>query len=205
MGLSVVVIVVILYFIRDQFEFSEVKRFTYLSIPLFSMFQFFNQMTWTLKNSIIFILIALFSVWIGIFQAKYSKVRVEKIPVSYYVDSTGQEKINYKKVIKVKGGKAYLIGWLSIFTIQLLVQFLISKKMIETSTLIPEIMNDIIEDLFAPYRLFDIEKNKHTWYVWVLYGTSSLSYAISLSYMSPQIKAKLLSNKEKYEYEMDKE
>lgn len=189
-GQDILIFGVIIYFIKEQYNFSDVKKLNFLFIPLFSLFQFLKQMDFSKSSYVLWLgMITLVSLGIGYYQAKHSKVIQEKRITSYFKDANGQEVPIYRKIVQSSGGTHYLIGWLLIFVFQLLMETLLFHKVITVSSSSKEILDEIIKDIFSVYRVYDTEKT--SWYVWALYGISSLSYTYFLGKNSPEFKEKI--------------
>lgn len=198
MGQTLLVIGVIIYFIKEQYSFTDVKKLNFLFIPLFSLFQFFKQMNFNNKLNIVWLgLIALVSLAIGFYQAKHSKVAEEKQIISYFEDVNGNEVPIYKKMVKSYGGTHYLIGWLFICLFQFLIENFLIKQQVTLDGSFKEMLDEIIKDIFGVYRLFDTEKQG--WYVWALYGFSSLSYTYFLGKKYPKFQQKIFVKHPKVE------
>lgn len=191
-GQDILIIGVIIYFIREQYNFSDVKKLNFLFIPLFSLFQFLKQMDFSQSSYVLWLgIITVVSLGIGYYQAKHSRIIQEKRAFSYFDDSEGNEVPIYRKVVKSCGGTHYLIGWLLIFVFQLLMESLLFHKVITVSGSSKEILDEIIKDIFSVYRVYDTQKTG--WYVWALYGISSLSYTYFLGKKSSVFKDKIFT------------
>ncbi|MEG0255078.1 MAG: hypothetical protein RR554_11880 [Vagococcus sp.] len=190
-GQDILIIGVIIYFIKEQYNFSDVRRLNFLFIPLFSLFQFLKQMNFNQGIYVLWLgIITVVSLAIGYYQANHSKVIQEKRVVSYFTDQEGREVPIYRKVVQSSGGTHYLFGWLLIFVFQLLMESFLFHKAITVSGSSKEILDEIIKDIFSVYRVYDTEKT--SWYVWALYGISSLSYTYFLGKKSPEFKEKIV-------------
>lgn len=194
MNQSILIIGIIIYYIKEQYSFSDVKRWTFLFIPLFSLYQFLRELSLGNVNNVLgLVLIALVSCGIGFYQAKYSKVKEENRVVSYFKDNEGQEVPIYKKIVKSYGGTHYLIGWLFICLFQLGIEAFLFNQKVTLSTSFNEILDEIVKDIFSVYRIYDLKRT--SWYVWALYGLSSLSYTYFLSKKSPEFKGKVFKKR----------
>ncbi|MCF7522512.1 hypothetical protein L3X07_02230 [Levilactobacillus brevis] len=56
----VLVVAIMIYFIRDQFEYSPVHRLMFLLVPLFTCYMFMKAFVWTPLNGGILVLLMLF-------------------------------------------------------------------------------------------------------------------------------------------------
>lgn len=151
-------------------------------------------------NGIILLIIIAISIVVGYFQARYSTIREEKIPTYYYKDENAKEKIVYKKVLCIKGGSKYVIGWAIIFAVQIVLQIIITSTRMSSQAILGSFMDELMSDLLFVYRFYDLNETKSTWYVWALYGISSLSYTLFLSHKFPKVR-KTLFGRERLEDE----
>lgn len=204
MGQTIIILAVIIYFIKEQFEFSNVTKLTYFFIPLFSLYQFLTLFSYSNLNIVFLFIILLTSVFVGHFQASHSIVKIENIPIYYYQDTKGNEKEIYKKTVKVKGGRNYLLGWLIIFSIQLILQYLVNHRGLSASEIGHELYEDILKDVLIIFRLADARSKTDAWYIWAMYGTSSLAYTHFLAAKSPSVHAALFRSKEKHPFTIEK-
>lgn len=182
---------ILCYFIWEQFSFGPIKKINYFFLPLFSIVQFCRHFTFSNFNGVILLVIVVASIVVGYFQAKYSTIREEKIPTYYYKDKAAQEKAIYKKQLCIKGGAKYVLGWVIIFALQIVLQVIITSSHISSQAILGSFMDELLSDLLFVYRLYDLNESKSTWYVWALYGVSSLSYTIFLARKFPKVKKKL--------------
>lgn len=185
---TVAILLVLIYFIYTQFTYSDVKRLNYFLIPLFSLFQFFNQVTWTGDHYVEFWVIFIASLIIGFYQAFYTHIREGKKVTSYFVDQ-GHKHAIYTKVVQAKGGYHYLIGWVLALVLQFVIAYLISPHHLTSSSIFIEIFKDALTDLSLAFRIFNSTNN--SWYVWAITGFTSISYTLFLSYFSPSFRKKL--------------
>lgn len=200
---SIILIILIIYFIRQQFNFNKVKKVTYFFLPLLSLYSFITSFSISKRNFIALLIITVSSLFIGYFQSSKSVVRSDSVPVYYFYDDAGKEHEIYKKIVKVKGGRYYLIGWIGIFILQILIQIMITRSKISSGEIIQDFTQDIIEAILDVYQLFGLQKNQGSWYVWALYGISSLSYTYFLTKKSPMVRSKLFASKQKYDYDLE--
>ncbi len=203
MGQSILIIGIIIYFIKEQYSFSEVKKLNFLFIPIFSLYQFLTQMVWSINNTIALVVILVISVGVGLYQARKTRIRVEEKPI-YYMKNDKQEEVPiYKKIVTSVGGSYYLLGWLFIFVAQMLVEVILFHQHLTLEGTTKELFDEIVEDVFSLYRIFNAHKSG--WYVWALYGFSSSSYTLFLSHYSDHFKHKVFGPKEKNPYIVEKE
>lgn len=187
--MAIIVFVLLVYFIRDQFEYSKITRLKYYFIPLFSLFQVFGVFTVTPINLLVIGICLIVGMVVGHFQAKYSSVKRQISPRYFYFDEEKKEQKIYENEVLAKGGHAYLIGWVTIFGVQVFLQFLFVSRTIDLQT---GLFKDLLEDIFSVYRIQGLEDSSSGWYAWALYGFSSLFYYFSLCKKFPIIKQVLL-------------
>lgn len=192
---SILVVFALIYFIREQFDFSTVTKIEYFFLPLFSLIQCFNHFSPSRFNLLILLLIFVVSLLISFYQAKHSFIHQEKQTRFYFLDENNKERKVYQKVVKVKGGRHYIVGWILIFTFQVFLQFFITKSKLSADTIQHELFESLLEDILSVYRLTSLENKGSTWYVWALYGSSSLLYAYFLARKSPEVHEKLFASK----------
>lgn len=191
---SIVVIFAMIYFIREQFDFSVVTKVEYFFLPLLSLIQCFNHFSPSRFNLLILLAIVLLSLMVSFYQAKHSFIHQEKQARYYFLDQNDDEQKIYEKIVKVKGGKHYIIGWIIIFAFQIFLQFFITKSKLSADTIQHELLSSLAEDILSVYRLTSLENKGTTWYVWALYGASSLFYAYFLGKKSPEVHEKLFAS-----------
>lgn len=194
METTILTIAIFIYFIKEQYDFNRVKRINLLVIPIFSLFQFFREMSWTVKNILIAVCISLVCVCIGNYQANKTIIIEEEVPIFYMKNGNGEETPIFKKIIKTFGGSPYILGWFIIFGIQILLEIIVFSKKISLEDTYHELFGEIIRDLISVYRITDYEKT--SWYVWLLYAISSISYVQFLSNKSKKLKNVLLGKSE---------
>lgn len=192
---SIVVIFALIYFIRKQFDFSVVTKTEYFFLPVLSLIQCFNHFSPSRLNLLVLLAIIVLSIVVGAYQAKYSFIHQENQTRYYFLDQHNDERKIYEKVIKVKGGRHYIIGWAVIFTFQLFLQFSITKNKLSVDAIQHVLLTNLAEDILSVYRLTSLEHKGTTWYIWALYGTSSLFYAYFLGRKSPEVHEKLFASK----------
>lgn len=203
MGQSIIFIIVIIYFIREQFDFNTVKKLNYFFLPLLSLYSFIVSFSLSWVNMIVLVIIIVSSLFIGHFQSIKTIVRIDSVPVYYFYDDDDKEHKIYKKVVKVKGGRNYLIGWIAIFVIQIIVQVLTTKHSLSSEYIVDNFVQDVFEEILSLYRVLTFDENPNAWYVWALYGASSLSYTYFLAKKSPMVRGQLFSSKKKNRYDFE--
>lgn len=188
MAISFVIICLLFYFIKEQFQFNTVSKLTYYFLPIFSLFQVLLSFKLTWKNSLVLLCCIGISSLVGYYQAQKAEIREHLKPIYFYFDDHNKEKKIYKKEIAVKGGRYYLLGWVAIFAIQLVIQYLYTQSKIDLKS---SLYDELLEDLSSVYRLHDFEQTSSNWYVWALYGFSNLSYLLFLCKKHPELKTVL--------------
>ncbi len=184
----------LLYFIRKQFSYESVSKLTYYFLPSFSLLQVIFQFHYSQNNLIILLLCIFIGSSVGYYQAKYAMIRQHLIPMYVYFDDNGEKKNIYKNQVAVKGGLHYLIGWITIFVIQVVIQVIFTASKVQLNS---ALYGELLEDLFSIYRLQDFQKGSQAWFTWSLYGFSSLSYLLFLCKRNIVIKEVLFhTNKE---------
>lgn len=198
----IVVLAVLIYFIHAQFKFETVGKITYFFLPIFSIYQLVNHFSASTFNLIGLLVICVFSIAVGFYQAKNAIIRKENVPVYFYKDSNGNENTVYKKVVKVCGGVKYLIGWLVIFALQLVLQIIYAGSKLDSQSVISDLFTELIDDMTFVFRFIDLDKKGNSWYVWALYGISSMAYTYFLAKRSYMVREVLFPSEEN-EYELE--
>ncbi|KRK46084.1 hypothetical protein [Dellaglioa carnosa] len=139
----------------------------------------------------ILILIIIFSLIIGFYQAKFTLVRIVNATQLYYRDNDGTEQKIYTHRTMAKGGLHYLIGWCLILIVQLSVGYLLTNEAFSIDHSFKELYAEVLRDLMSAFRFSDVGNT--SWSVWALTGFSSLFYTYFLIKKSPAIKEKLIS------------
>ncbi len=192
--ISFLVILMLLYFIKEQFSYGAVNKVTYYFLPLFSLLQVAFHFHYSRNNLVVLLFCFLTGSLVGYYQAKHAKIRQHLIPVYVYFEENGKKKNIYKNQVAVRGGTHYLIGWCIIFAIQLAIQLILTANKVQLGSTLYE---ELLEDLFSIYRLQDFEKGAQNWFTWSLYGFSSLSYLLYLCKRNIAVKEILFhTNKE---------
>ncbi|MGR3741128.1 hypothetical protein [Companilactobacillus sp. DQM5] len=162
-------VIILIYFIYKQYSFETPKRFTYLIIPIYSIIMFFI----TLKSANLIIILSIFiiGIIIGIFQGHYAKVKP-------YVGDSG------KKCVQIKGGSAYLIGWVLILITEILIEIYLMHHSLSGNQYFSELKGSIVEELLPFNRI----RKSQAWEFWILTGSASLMYTTVLSYRFPEFR-----------------
>lgn len=181
--MAILILLLLFYFIREQFEYSVVKKITYFFLPIFSLIQVLIVFDSAVKSWFILVLAIIVGALVGYYQAKHSQIKQQLTPIYYFYEQKKERKI-YKKVVLVKGGKHYLFGWFAIFFVQVFIQiFILTQREDLTHHLYEELLND----LFSIYRFQGLEEKSDSWYAWALYGASSLFYLFFLMKKYPKV------------------
>lgn len=182
----ILTILIIWYFLHDQFEFSAVTRFSYWFIPIFTLYQFTRTFAWSTVNLLILLLIIIFASWVGYFQAKRTRIQLEETASTYFRDSTGNEIPIYKKVVTAQGGRGYLYGWLLTIGAQFVIELAYLHEQLNFAKIWEEFLTEVLADLMSFYRF--IPAGRHSsWTLWALTGGTSLAYTLWLMHRSPAV------------------
>lgn len=192
--MNFLIIALMVYFIKEQFEFNELKKLTYYFLPIFSLIQMVSGFEFTRKNMLILVMTILIGWFVGIFQTKSTQTKRQLKPVYIYYDEKDEEKKIFKRGILIKGGKSYILGWFIIFGLQLCIQYFI---LAQKDTLQDELYKELLSDLFSIYRLQGFSNSSENWYAWSLYGFSSLFYLLTLCKKNPAVKESLFNSDRK--------
>ncbi|GEO69148.1 hypothetical protein [Levilactobacillus acidifarinae] len=180
-------------FIRDQFEFSSINRLSYWIIPIFCCYQFIRTFRWSPLNGGLTLLILLLALAIGRYQARHTRVRLEKTGSQYFRDTLGHEVPIYKKVITAQGGRQYLYGWLAVLIIQLVLEATYLHEVLTPGKVFEEATTEVLADVLTFYRLTGASHG--SWILWALTAFSSLAYTLLLARKSPLAKQALFGER----------
>lgn len=189
--MNFLIIALMIYFIKEQFEYSELKKLTYYFLPVFSLIQMVSGFEFTGKNILILVMTILIGRIVGGYQTKSTQTKRQLKPVYIYYDENNEERKIFKRGILIKGGKSYILGWFIIFGIQLCIQYFI---LAQQDTIQNELYKELLSDLFSIYRLQGFSDSSENWYAWSLYGFSSLFYLLILCKKNPAIKESLFNS-----------
>lgn len=187
--MELLIFLFLVFFVRAQLQYKRITRAKYYFLPLFSLFQVFNVFTASKTNFLILGITCVVGFFVGSFQAVYSKIKRQNIPIYFYYDEENNEQKIYRKEVLVKGGKNYLVGWVIIFAVQLLLQYLFVSRTVDIQS---GLFQELLGDISDVYLIQSLEKNTSSWYAWALYGFSSLFYYFALCKKFPVVKEILL-------------
>lgn len=169
--MTIIGVLLLIYFIKKQFEFEQPKRFTYVIVPVITLILFINNFIPNQTNLINVLGIIILGIIAGTFQGYNAQIKE--------VDTDRNE-----KRIEIKGGWPYLLGWLLILITQVGISIILRGTELSIVELSKEIVDLILEELL-PFRKF----NGETWWaLWALSTSSSITYAFVLSRRSEYFK-----------------
>lgn len=162
MGQTILIIIMMLFFIREQTRLSKVSRWQFFFLPLFSAYLFFNHLTMNIHLGAFFG-IAIISVMIGFYQSRSLIVRIVN-ENKYFFVVDGMESPLYQKNLYSKSGRTYLIGWLLAFVFQIVISIY---------------FHGFNRGFFLELAdVFSLTGTKAVWYAWEIYFVSSFSYLL---------------------------
>lgn len=190
----IITILILIYFIYQQFEYEKIRRVTYVAIPIFAIYQITQTLPDMKSGTPIFIVILVFilGAGIGLFQASRAQVKEARAQIGF-AEVAGEEVPVYKKQVLVKGGARYLIGWAAIILAKFLLALLLHLHIHES--LIDAFVQDALKDMFF-FLSFTQKEGATAWMDWTLIGISSAVYTLRLMQKHPLVKAKLIRKKE---------
>lgn len=187
---ALLIIILIFYFLHEQFEFSRITRISYWFIPIATFYQFFRTFVWSPLNNIVFVGIMIAASLIGHYQAAHTRIRLEETATTYFRDAQQNEVPIYRKVITAQGGASYLYGWLMTLVLQFLVELVYLHEHLTVTKIGKEFFDEVLADLFSAFRFSDNVHNT-SWTLWALTGGTSLAYTLWLAHRSPAAKRTL--------------
>ncbi|WP_163652657.1 hypothetical protein [Listeria sp. PSOL-1] len=155
--MNILGLLLIIYFIKEQFHFGAVSRVKYWIIPVVSFVMFWVQFVK------VDVLEALFPVFIC-------------VVVGLFVGWLQTYHLQVKQTdsgLFVRSGFSYLLGWLIVFIMQVVMVILVEGKLKESVSgmLIEEVKRDVFTFLsFTP------RENVTGWLDWLLIGVTGLAY-----------------------------
>lgn len=162
--MTIICVLLLMYFIKQQFEFERPRRFTYIIVPVITFVLFIENFVPSQINLISVAGIIILGVIAGMFQGFNAQIK------EVLTD-------NNEKRVKIKGGWPYLLGWLLILITQIGISVFLKGTEFSIIELSKEIVNLILEELL-PFRKFDEES---WWALWALSTSSSITYTFILS------------------------
>lgn len=176
MGQTILIVIMMLFFIREQTRLSKVSRWQFFILPLFSAYLFFNHLTTDIHLGA-FLGIAVISLMIGFYQSRSLVVRIVN-ENRYFFVIDGRESPMYQKNIYSKSGRTYLIGWLLAFVFQIVIAIY---------------FHGFNRSFFYELAdVFSLTGTKAVWYAWEIYFVSSFSYLLFAISKSKRLKNALL-------------
>lgn len=169
--MTVIGLLLVIYFVREQYSFERPKRISYLLIPIYSIFMFLTTYKVSKVNIYLAIIILIFGICVGVFQGKAAKIQ-------QYTGESGKQRV------KIKGGTAYLLGWIAIVAAQILIEVFFAHHNMNGNEIFREIGNSIEEELMP----FSKVHKGGLWSLWILTGGSSLIYTLTLAHRSSEFR-----------------
>lgn len=179
-------IVVIIYFVIDQFEYSLVHRFSFWLLPLFTCYLFMKTFVYSPLNLGLAVALAIFAAAVSYFQAAATQIRQEKRIQLYFENDQHEEVPVYRRVVTSQGGRRYLEGWLLVLLVQIIIEVTYLNKALSVHNVWEIVWTEIIGDLLTTYR-FATASSHTSWILWALMGFTSLGYTLWLSRRSPEV------------------
>ncbi len=170
----IISLIIVIYFVYDQFEFSRVTKIRFLFLPFFCLYQFITKFNFThIIDLISIIIILLLAIGIGFYQSRSFKDKVMKIESRYFfTDQNGQEVNAYQKALYARGGRTYLVGWILIFLISLFLNGDFNENF-NFYKFAHALVKEIIADLAIFTKLTETGDD---WRTWELLGFANLAY-----------------------------
>ncbi|MFC6181241.1 hypothetical protein [Lactiplantibacillus daowaiensis] len=185
-------ILITIYFIHDQFEFSAIKRFSYWIIPIFTCYEFVTTFKWSTLNGLLLSGIVVFAYFVSRYQAMHTRIRLEETATTYFHDAAGQEVPIYRKVVTAQGGRHYLYGWLMVIGMQLLIEATYLHEHLTAHRVWTAFFEEIMADVLSFYRFASADSHT-SWIIWALTAATSLGYTLWLAHRSPAARRTLFN------------
>lgn len=184
------IILIIVHFVKDQFDFSAVTRLGYWIIPIFTLYQFIRTFAWSTLNVVTLAIIVIFASWVGRYQARHTRIQLEETATTYFRDAQQHEVPIYRKVVTAQGGRHYLYGWLMTLGAQFVIELTYLHEHLTLSKIGAEFFTEVLADLMSFYRFTGAARHT-SWTLWALTGATSLAYTLWLTRKSPAVKRTL--------------
>lgn len=185
------VLILVIFFVREQFEHKRLNRVNFFVIPVFSLYQFLTNIEIKNLNDIILLTsIFLVATFVGYLQTISFEIDQQYIDTHYFITTEENKKIPItREVYFVKGGLSYLIGWVAIFMTQILVSLYFHE--IQINDVEHELVNELINDIVVFLRIDDHK----SWWIWELFAVSNYSYYRFLLIKNNQFRKAIISGK----------
>lgn len=184
------IVLVLLHFFREQFEFSSISRLNYWIIPIFAGYEFVIAFKWSWLNIGLLVGIMAFASLVSHYQASHTRIRLEETATTYFRDAQDHEVPIYRKDVTAQGGRHYLDGWLMVIGMQLLIEAVYLHEQLTPHKVWEDFLEEVLADIFSFYRF--TAANAHTsWILWALTASTSLGYTLWLAHRSPAARQKL--------------
>lgn len=166
------VLILVIYFVKEQFEHKQMNRLKFFAIPLFALYQFLSNIKIDdITDIVLVVSIFIVATVIGYLQTLSFEIDQQNIETHYFVvDSQRQEQQIMRRVYFVKGGLSYLIGWIAIFSVQIFVSLYFHE--INFNEVEHEFMDELIKDIVVFLRFNDHK----SWWIWELLAVSNFAY-----------------------------
>ena len=165
--MSLIGILIVIYFCYSQFKAERPRRFRYLLLPLDALLMFVTTFKLNATNLLLATVIILLGIAIGTFQGRFAQLSLENVQ--------GQTKVS------IRGGWPFLLGWGLILGIQILLSIFLAHHQMDAAELSQEVLHSALEELLPFRRIYAFD----WWILWALSGSSSLAYTGMLAYRSP--------------------
>ncbi|MCV3741309.1 hypothetical protein OF387_08705 [Lentilactobacillus hilgardii] len=188
---SIVSLLIIIYFVKDQFEFSKVTKMRLLFLPIFCLYQFFSKLNINSVHDIVMLIVILiFSISVGFYQSVNFKTKELSTSKYFFVDDNGKEVNIYQKALYSRGGKSYLVGWLLVFLFTLLLNSKFNSDL-NFFKFIQELVDEMMKDLAIFMRVSDTNGG---WKSWGILGITNIVYLFFIRHKSTKMNHFFKSN-----------
>lgn len=181
---TIIIILILLHFFHEQFEFSSITRLGYWIIPIFTCYEFLKTFKWSPLNGSLLVGILIFASFVSRYQAQHTRIRLEETATTYFRNDHNQEVPIYQKVVTAQGGRHYLYGWLMVIGMQLLIEAVYLHENITAHKVWEDFFEEVMADVFSFYR-FTMASDHTSGIIWALTAATSLGYTLWLAERSP--------------------
>lgn len=190
---TILIVLILLHFFHEQFEFSSINRLGYWIIPILTGYEFLQSFSWSWLNASLLVGILGFASLVSWYQAKHTKIRLEETATTYFRDDQQHEVPIYRKDVTAQGGRYYLYGWLVVIVVQLLIEALYLHENLTPHKVWEDFFEEVMADVFSFYR-FTRAGAPTSWILWALTASTSLGYTLWLARRSPAARRTLFGH-----------
>lgn len=152
-------------------SFEKAGGIHQIFVPVYSIFLFFLTVRWNTEDVVLMILLVPVALLIG------------KLQSSRLVFDRSYSPTRNTYTVTVQKNWPFVVGWILVLAIGILLEAWMSRDNI-SDLLTTALVDDFLEELDP----LTILKAKHTWYIWLLSGISSLTFHLIAHKKAKEVK-----------------